>query len=82
MQMWQDDALSKQQLDRRFNYEQAMMFVTARDFDRARFYINREANDLLNQWKDLTKLSEYAQHILVQKIQKIYEMKEFLSTTK
>jgi hypothetical protein len=48
MQMWQDDALSKQQLDRRFNYEQAMMFVTARDFDRARFYINREANDLLN----------------------------------
>ncbi len=65
MQMWQDDALSKQQLDRRFNYEQAMMFVTARDFDRARFYINREANDLLNQWKDLTKLSEYAQHILV-----------------
>jgi hypothetical protein len=34
-----------------------MMFVTAKDFDRARFYINREANDLLNQWKDLTKLS-------------------------
>jgi len=24
-----------------------MIFVTARDFDRARFYINREANDLL-----------------------------------
>lgn len=46
--MWQDDPVSKVYLERRFNYEQAMMFVTARDFDRARFYINREANDLLN----------------------------------
>lgn len=82
MQEWQRDPISKVYLERRFNYEQAMMFVTARDFDRARFYINREANDLLSQWKDLSKLSKYAQHILVQKIQKIYEMKEFLNTTK
>ena len=59
-----------------------MMFITAKDFDRARFYINKESNDLLTQWKDLTKLSQVAQHILVQKIQKIYEMKEFLQTTK
>jgi len=24
-----------------------MMFITARDFDRARFFINKESNDLL-----------------------------------
>jgi hypothetical protein len=30
----------------------------------------------------MTKLSQVAQHILVQKIQKIYEMKEFLQVTK
>ncbi len=57
MQLWQDDPVSKVYLERRFNYEQAMMFVTAKDYDRARFYINREGNDLLVQWKDLTKLS-------------------------
>jgi hypothetical protein len=34
-------------LEKRFNYEQAVMFITARDFDRARFYINKESNDLL-----------------------------------
>ena len=38
----------------------AMMFLIDKDYDRARFYINKEANDLLNQWKDLTKLSQYA----------------------
>lgn len=59
-----------------------MLFITAGDFDRARFYVNKDSNDLLSQWKDLTKLSQVAQHFLVQKIQKIYEMKEFLQTTK
>jgi hypothetical protein len=57
MQSWYSDPISKVYLEKRFNYEQAMLFITASDFDRARFYINREANDLLSQWKDLTKLS-------------------------
>ena len=30
----------------------------------------------------MAKLSQVAQHMLVQKIQKVYEMKEFLQTTK
>ena len=59
-----------------------MLHITSGDFDRARFYISKDSNDLLLQWKDLTKLSQVAQHFLVQKIQKIYETKEFLQTTK
>jgi hypothetical protein len=69
-------------LDKKFNFEQALLFITESDFDRARFFINKEANDLISQWQDMTKLSQVAQHILVQKIQKIYEMKEFLTVTK
>ena len=60
MVTWQNDGNSKAYLDRRFNFEQALMFITVRDFDRARFYINKEGNDLLAQWKDLTKLSQVA----------------------
>ena len=58
------------------------MQVTAKDFDRARFFINKEANDLVSQWQDMTKLSQIAQHMLVNKIYKVYEMKEFLLTCK
>jgi hypothetical protein len=59
-----------------------MVALTCKDFDRARFYLDRETTELLTKWKNLTKLSQIAQHILVQKIQKIYEMKEFLDMIK
>ena len=59
-----------------------MIALTCKDFDRARFFIDRETVELLTKWKNLTKLTQIAQHILVQKIQKIYEMKEFLGTIK
>lgn len=58
------------------------MYIYNQDYDRARFYIDLESRDLLSQWHYHTKLSSFAQHILVQKIQKIYEMKEFLGTIK
>ncbi len=76
------DAESKAYLDKNFNYELALVALTGKDFDRARFYIERETTELLTKWKNLTKLSQIAQHILVQKIQKIYEMQEFLETIK
>lgn len=74
--------MSKAYLDKNFNYELAMVALTSKDFDRARFYIDRETIELLTKWKNLTKLSQIAQHILVQKIQKIFEMKEFLNLIK
>jgi hypothetical protein len=45
---WLTDPLSQQILDKRFNFEQALLFITESDFDRARFFINKEANDLIN----------------------------------
>jgi hypothetical protein len=52
----QDD-YSKQILEKNFSYELAMVFLTQRDYDRATIYIERESNELLTQWKNLTKLS-------------------------
>ena len=82
LQLWNNDTRSKAYLESKFNFEQALLQITAKDFDRARFFINKEANDLIAQWQDMTKLSQIAQHMLVNKIQKIYEMKEFLLTCK
>lgn len=59
-----------------------MIALTSKDFDRARFYIDKESLELLTKWKNMTKLTQIAQHILVQKIQKIFEMKEFLGLVK
>ena len=82
VERWQLDDISKAYLDKNFNYEMALISLTCKDFDRARFFIDRETTELLTKWKNLTKLTQIAQHILVQKIQKIYEMKEFLDTIK
>lgn len=76
------DESSKSLIDKNFSYELAMLFLTQLDYDRARIYIDKECGELLNQWKNLTKLSQVAQHFLVQKIQKIYEMNEFLNLIK
>ena len=70
---------SKCILEKNFCYELSMFFLTSSDYDRARIFIDKESTELLTQWKNLTKLSQVAQHFLVQRIQKIYEMKEFLS---
>ena len=82
IQGWSSDPKSNSQLEQHYNFEQALVHVTSRDYDRARFYINKEANQLIHQWQDMTKLSQIAQHMLVNKIQKVYEMKEFLLTCK
>jgi hypothetical protein len=62
------DPVSKAYLDKNFNYELALVSLTLRDYDRARFYLDKETNELIQSWKNLTKLSQVAQHILVQKI--------------
>lgn len=35
---WQSDKLSKAYLDKNFNYEMALIALTCKDYDRARFY--------------------------------------------
>lgn len=80
--LWKENPISETYLTKNFNYELAMVALTSKDFDRARFFIDREAVELLSKWKNMTKLSQIAQHILVQKIQKIFEMKEFIGLIK
>jgi len=57
VEQWQLDSVSKAYLDKNFNYELAMVALTCKDFDRARFYLDRETTELLTKWKNLTKLS-------------------------
>lgn len=68
VERWQLDDVSKAYLDKNFNYELALIALTCKDFDRARFYVDRETNELLAKWRNLTKLTQIAQHLLVQKI--------------
>jgi hypothetical protein len=57
VEFWQLDDISKAYLNKNFNYELAMIALTAKDFDRARFFIDRETIELLTKWKNLTKLT-------------------------
>jgi hypothetical protein len=57
VEFWQLDDVSKAYLNKNFNYELAMIALTAKDFDRARFFIDRETIELLTKWKNLTKLT-------------------------
>jgi len=82
VKLWMQDDFSKAMMEKNFSYELAMLSLTQLDYDRARIYVERESSELLNQWKNLTKLSQVAQHFLVQRIQKIYEMREFLTLIK
>jgi hypothetical protein len=53
----QSSQVSKALLDKNFNFELALVALTAKDYDRARFYLDRETTELLTSWKNLTKLS-------------------------
>ena len=57
MEKWLLHEPSKTILDRNFNYEMALISLTSKDFDRARFYADRETSELLRSWLNLTKLS-------------------------
>jgi hypothetical protein len=52
--------ISKALLDKNFNYELAFIALTSKDYDRARFYLDKETTELLSSWKNLTKLSQVA----------------------
>lgn len=44
---WGTDPVSKAYLDKNFNYELATLALTSKDYDRARFYLDREITELL-----------------------------------
>ena len=47
IEYWNSDSISKAYLDKNFNFELAIVSLTSKDFDRARFYIDRETSELL-----------------------------------
>ncbi len=48
IELWQHDPISKAYLDKNFNYELAMSALTCKDYDRARFYLDKETSELLS----------------------------------
>jgi hypothetical protein len=60
----------------------ALSALTIHDIDRARFYIEKDIDGLLANWKNLTHFSEYAKHHVIQKIMKNYELKEYIQIIK
>ncbi len=52
------------------------------DVDRARFFIEKDIEVLLSNWKNLTHFSDHAKHLMIQKIMKNYELKQFISIMK
>jgi hypothetical protein len=48
VEFWQSDSVSKSLFYKNFNFEHALVALTGKDFDRARFYVDREVNELFN----------------------------------
>lgn len=62
-----------------FPYEMSLLNITQADPDRARYYLDQEFSRFVEKWQSLNPLSYSARHKLVQKLQKIFELSEFLS---
>ena len=63
----------------RYPYEMSLLNITQDDPDRAKYYLDQEFSRFVEKWQSLNPLSFSARHKLVQKLQKIYELSEFLS---
>lgn len=72
------DHVSKQIIEKEYSYELALSALTIHDIDWARFYVEKDSEFLLQNWKNLTHFSNHAQHHIISKIIKNYEMKEFI----
>ena len=63
----------------RYPYEMSLLNITQDDTDRAKYYLDHEFSRFVEKWQSLSPLSFSARHKLVQKLQKMYELSEFLS---
>lgn len=75
----QTSATAKNYLESRFAYEIALVQITVNDLDRAKYYINIEEEEFMKRWSELTSSAATWKHHLAQRLQKIQELKEFLS---
>ena len=63
----------------RFPYEMSVLNITQDDTDRARYYMDQDFSRFVEKWQALHPLSYLARHKLIQKVQKAYDLAEFLS---
>ncbi|OMJ94285.1 hypothetical protein SteCoe_2629 [Stentor coeruleus] len=74
--------LPSNSLSLRFPYEMSLLNLTQDDTDRARHYLDLEFTHFVEKWQSLNPLSLIAKHKLVQKLQKIFELSEFVTNIK
>lgn len=65
---WKTDQVSKQIIEKEFSYEIALSAITIQDFDWAKFYIEKDIDCILTNWKNLTHFSNHALHHVISKI--------------
>lgn len=63
----------------RYPYEMSLLNITQDDNDRARYYMDQEFSRFVEKWQALNPLSVIAKHKLIQKVQKVYDLTEYLS---
>ena len=78
--MWiKSDDNVKDFIESKFSYDLALIQITTGDFDRARYYLSIEIEEFIKVWKRFGGFSQASKHEIAGKIQKIQELKEFLS---
>lgn len=63
-------------------YEMSILNITEEDIDRASHHLDIEFTQFVEKWQSLHPLSFIAKHKLVQKLQKIFELSEFITNVK
>jgi len=76
---WRGSEKIKQFVDSRFSWELAVLAITQKDFDRARYFVEMQKNNFLKKWEKFDLFSEAAKHDQLQNLQKLVEFQEFLS---
>lgn len=63
-------------------FELAQIALTDVELDRSLYYKSMEVGNLLSAWSNMSRLSNHAKHKLVQRIQRLYELGDFLTLAK
>lgn len=78
LQAWLKNDRSRQALESGYAYEVAFLSAAINRWDDTRYYHTKEKEAFLRKWRNLHKFSGPSQHVVIERIQRIYEMEEFL----
>ena len=66
-------------LNANFPYELALLQITGNDYSRAKIFCDIMEKEFISKWRLLGEHTDTAKHELIEELQKLCEMKEFLS---